>query len=185
MQHSRLFLSAVAASLVASPIASVEGADASLDVPRSGITVLTGDSWQQGSQRLRLYGVQSCLRDTFYTDGTGQRQDCGAVSAAMLAALVRDLKPTCKLVAQVATGPSQPTTSLVICTGEVGGSKLDLGATLITQGFAFAAIDNKNHPVYLPYFIQEGIAQQARKGLWAFHDLPHPSHSLQSARPMP
>jgi endonuclease YncB( thermonuclease family) len=56
---------------------------------------------------------------------------------------------------------------------------------MITQGFAFAAIDNQNHPVYLPYLIEEGIAQQARKGLWTFADLPHPNNTLLSAKPMP
>jgi len=185
MQHSRLIPAAVAASLIIASSLPARSAGASFEVPQSGVTFLTGDSWQQGSQHLRVYGVQSCLRDTFYTDGSGQRQDCGTVSTALLAALVRDLKPTCKPVAQVAAGPSQPTTSLVICTGKIGGSKLDLGATLITQGFAFAAVDNNGHPVYLPYLIEEGIAQQAHKGLWAFHDLPHPSQSLQSGRRMP
>jgi endonuclease YncB( thermonuclease family) len=129
--------------------------------------------------------VQSCLRGTFYTDKAGEHQDCGAVATAMLAAFVRDLKPVCTPVAQIAAGQSQPATLLVICTGEVHGKRLDLGATMITQGFAFAAIDSESHPVYLPYLIEEGIAQQTRKGLWIFVDMPHPNDTLLSQKTMP
>jgi endonuclease YncB( thermonuclease family) len=185
MRNPRRFLCVMGASLLFASSASADNTDRTLAIPQTGVIFLTGDSWQQAGQRFRLYGVQSCLRDTFYTDKTGEHQDCGAVSTAILAAFVRDLKPVCAPVAQIAAGQSQPPTLLVICTGEVHGKKLDLGATMITQGFAFAAIDNESHPVYLPYFIEEGIAQQARKGLWAFADLPHPNDSLLFAKPMP
>jgi endonuclease YncB( thermonuclease family) len=185
MCHPCRFLSVLCASIVFASAAPVENGDRSFAIPQTGVTFLTGDSWQQAGQRFRLYGVQSCLRGTFYTDRAGGHQDCGTVSTAMLASFVRDLKPTCSPVAQIADGGSQPATLLVICTGEVHGKRLDLGATMITQGFAFAAIDNASHPVYLPYLIEEGIAQQARKGLWAFADLPHPNGALLSAKPMP
>ncbi|MFK0333920.1 thermonuclease family protein [Rhizobium sp. NPDC090275] len=177
------FLFIAAASLLAAFSASAESATKTFAIARMGITFLTGDSWQEAGQRFRLYGVQSCLRGTFYTDKAGEHQDCGAVSTAMLAALVRDLKPLCAAVAQVAAGQTDPATLLVICTGDVHGRKLDLGATMITQGFAFAAIDNGSHPVYLPYLLEEDIAQQARKGFWAFPDLPHPN-AILLAKPL-
>lgn len=185
MRNPRRFLSLLSAGLLFASSASANNTDRTFVIPQTGVAFLTGDSWQQEDRRFRLYGVQSCLRGTFYTDTAGAHQDCGAVSAAMLAAFVRDLKPNCTSVAQVAAGESQPATVLVICTGEVHGKRLDLGATMITQGFAFAAIDNESHPVYLPYLIEEGIAQRARKGLWTFADLPHPNSTLLSNKTMP
>lgn len=184
MHKPNRFLLIVAASLLPAFSASSESAVRTFPIPQTGVSFLTGDSWQQAGQRFRLYGVQSCLRGTFYTDKAGRRQDCGSISTAMLAAFVRDLKPLCAAVAQVAAGQSEPATLVVICTGDVHGRKLDLGATMITQGFAFAAIDNGSHPVYLPYLLEEGIAQQARKGLWAFPDVPHPNAVL-FAKPLP
>ncbi|WP_051074181.1 thermonuclease family protein [Rhizobium freirei] len=185
MRNPRRFLRLSCASLLFASSALADNTDRTFAIPQAGVTFLTGDSWQQAGQRFRLYGVQSCLRGTFYTDKAGEHQDCGAVSTAMLAAFVRDLKPVCAPVALIAAGQSQPATVLVICTGEVHGKRLDLGATMITQGFAFAAIDSEGRPVYLHYLIEEGIAQQARKGLWAFADLPHPNNTLLSAKPMP
>ncbi|UWU26042.1 thermonuclease family protein (plasmid) [Rhizobium sp. CB3060] len=185
MGNQRRFLCVLGTSLLFASSALADNADKTFVIPQTGVTFLTGDSWRQAGRRFRLYGVQSCLRGTFYTDRVGEHQDCGAVSTAMLAAFVRDLKPVCAPVVQIAAGQSQPATLLVICTGDVHGKKLDLGATMITQGFAFAAVDNESHPVYLPYLIEEGIAQQARKGLWAFADLPHPNNTLLSTTPMP
>lgn len=155
-------------------------------VPQSGVTFLTGDSWQQAGQTMRLYGVQACIRGTAYTDKSGQKQDCGAVSLAVLAAIVRDTKPTCAPIAQLmAPSPSQPSTILVICSAHIGNNALDVGTMLITQGFAFAALANTGKPVYLPYSISESIAQQSRAGLWAYADMPHPNRALftHSAKP--
>ncbi|WP_245472524.1 thermonuclease family protein [Rhizobium jaguaris] len=150
-------------------------------VPLSGVTFLTGDSWQQAGQTMRLYGVQACIRGATYTDQAGQRQDCGAVSLAMLAAIVKDTKPTCAPVAQVmAPASGQPSTILVICSAHIGNNALDLGAMLITRGFAFAALETTGKPVYLPYSIEEGIAEQSRVGLWAYPDMPHPNRVLLS-----
>lgn len=185
MSDPRRFLCALGAALLFTSSATAGDFDGTFAIPQTGVTFLTGDSWQQADRRFRLYGVQSCLRGIFYTDKAGQPQDCGTVATAMLAAFVRDLKPTCSPVAEIASGGVQPATLLVVCSGDLRGSRLDLGATMITQGFAFAAIDNKSHPVYLPYLIEEGIARQARKGLWAFADLPHPNNTLRSVKPMP
>ncbi|MQB34252.1 thermonuclease family protein [Rhizobium rhizogenes] len=152
-------------------------------VPQTGVTFLTGDSWQQAGQTMRLYGVQACIRGTTYTDKSGQKLDCGAVSLAMLAAIVKDTKPTCAPVAQLtAPASGQPSTILVICSAHVGNNALDVGTMLITQGFAFAAMANTGKPVYLPYSIEESIAQQSRIGLWAFADMPHPNRMLFSRK---
>ncbi|NTF52741.1 thermonuclease family protein [Agrobacterium rhizogenes] len=150
-------------------------------VPQSGLTFLTGDSWQQAGQIIRLYGVQACIRGTTYTDKSGQKQDCGAVSLAMLAAIVKDTKPSCAPVAQL-TAPAAGGAPiiLVICSAHVGNNALDVGTLLITQGFAFAAMANTGKPVYLPYSIEESIAQQSRVGLWAYADMPHPNRVLVS-----
>jgi endonuclease YncB( thermonuclease family) len=150
-------------------------------VPQAGVTFLTGDSWQQAGQTMRLYGVQACIRGTSYTDTSGQKQDCGAVSLAMLAAIVKDTKPTCAPVAQLmAPAGGGPSTILVICSAHVGNNAIDVGSLLITQGFAFAAMANTGKPVYLPYSIEESIAQQSGVGLWAYPDMPHPNRVLVS-----
>lgn len=185
--HSALaiLISAASFAAVSLPPAMAEEAQPRsqvFQIPQSGITFLTGDSWQQGNQVMRLYGVQACLRGSAYTDKLGQKQDCGAVALAMLAAIVRDTKPTCTPVAQLSSQTSgQSPTILVICTAHIGDGALDLGATMITQGFAFAALANTGKPVYMPYSIEESIAQQSRVGLWAFDDMPHPNRALLGA----
>lgn len=154
-------------------------ADDTFHIPREHIQFLTGDSWRNGQQTMRLYGVQSCLRGKMYSDHLGRRQDCGVVSAAMLAAVVHDTDPICRSVATV-LGQQEDASStvIVVCTVRLGDRELDLGALLITQGFAFAALANGGKPVYMPYRIQETIARQARMGLWAFDDVPLPSKDL-------
>lgn len=158
-------------------------------VPATGLTFLTGDSWQQSGPTMRLYGVQACLRGSTYTDRSGQKQDCGAVSLAMLAAIIRDARPTCAPVVQLSSRPSSSTspqqspegsTILVICSAHVGGHVLDLGTILITQGFAFAALTSSGTPVYAPYAAEESIAQKSRVGLWTYPDMPHPNRTLLS-----
>ena len=158
-------------------------------VPAAGLTFLTGDSWQQAGQTMRLYGVQACLRGSTYTDKSGQMQDCGAVSLAMLAAIIRDTRPTCAPVVQLSSRPSPSTlprqspggsTILVVCSAHLGDHVLDLGTILITEGFAFAALTSSGNPVYPAYGAEESIAQTSRVGLWAFPDMPHPNRTLLS-----
>lgn len=139
-----------------------------------GIEFLTGDSWSSGRGIVRLYGVQACLRGTFYTDGAGNRQDCGQVSLAYLAAVFRDTLPECKAVAQVARQSGAASTILSICSAKVGGAAVDLGSILISQGFAFAARSEDGKAVYEPYAVQEMWARQQKRGLWAFRDIPEP-----------
>ncbi len=180
MMARRLKSNAVFAAccLMSSSAVAQQGSTPSFDVPQSGVTVLTGDSWRQGAQLVRLYGIQACLRDTSYTDDAGKPQDCGAVSASMLAALLRDTTPRCRAVAQVAPSISAPSTTLVVCSAQIGSNMLDLGSMMISQGFAFAALDGTHRPVYPPYQALELLAGQARVGLWKFRDLPHPNSRL-------
>lgn len=169
---------ALALSLLMSSAARSQPDD-TFHIPRHDVQFLTGDSWSDGQTTVRLYGVQSCLRGKVYTDHLGRKQDCGVVSAAMLAAVVHDTDPTCRPVAKVMDSrTAEGSTSIVVCTVHLGDRELDLGSLLITQGFAFAALANGGKPVYMPYRIQETIARQARVGLWAFDDVPLPSKDL-------
>ncbi|MCY1740692.1 thermonuclease family protein [Ensifer sp. SL37] len=182
MRKAALALLVSAASISPATADEVRPRPQTFQIAQSGITFLTGDSWRQDNQVMRLYGVQACLRGSSYTYRSGQKQDCGAVALAMLAAIVKDTRPTCTPIAQLSLQASAPpSTILVICTAHIGKNTLDLGAMLITQGFGFAALANSGEPVYMPYSIEESIAQQARAGLWAFDDMPHPNRSLLGA----
>ncbi|SEF11703.1 hypothetical protein SAMN05444161_8619 [Rhizobiales bacterium GAS191] len=132
----------------------------------------TGDSWVQAGQRMRLYGVQACLRGTSYVNAAGASGDCGEASLAYLAAVIRDLKPRCTPVAQTAAE------IVVVCSAELAGSTLDLGTILTTQGYAFAAFGPDNRPVYMPYLVAELVAKKARSGLWAARSFSHPNQML-------
>ncbi len=88
---------------------------------------LTGDSWSDTGVTYRLYGVQSCLRGTSFTNAHGLERDCGEASLAMLVALTRDLRPQCYDAAE------QPETKtvFVFCVatrvaGAGAGSRIDL-----------------------------------------------------------
>ena len=142
----------------------------------AGALYLTGDSWSDAGVTYRLYGVQSCLRGTRFTNAHGLERDCGEASLAMLVALTRDLRPQCYDAAE------QPETKtvFVFCvatrvTGAGAGSRIDLGTALITTGFAFAALKPDGQPVHAPYFVAQLVAQRAKAGLWAFPDLPDPN----------
>jgi endonuclease YncB( thermonuclease family) len=148
-----------------------------LDVPQSGVVFMTGDTWTQNGQTIRLYGVQSCIRGATFTNQSGGKADCGEASLSYLAALIRDTKPRCAPVAKI----GQPPTALVVCSARIGASTLDLGTILITEGFAFAAFSNDARPVYMPYLVAELVAKNNRAGLWAAPDLPHPNPILFSA----
>lgn len=171
-------MAALAGSVLLIPSAQVL-ADEIFRIPREHVQFLTGDSWLDGQKTMRLYGVQYCLRGKVYSDHLGSKQDCGVVSAAVLAAIVHDTNPICRPVATVLDRPEDTkSTVIVVCTLRLGDRELDLGSLLITQGFAFAALANGGKPVYMPYRIQEMIARQAKMGLWAFDEVPLPSKNL-------
>lgn len=163
---SALSTSPALAQTKASPWFSVP-ADASYE---------TGDTWTAGGKRYRLYGVQSCLRGTSFTNANGVKRDCGEASLAMLISLVRDLRPMCYAAANVDYGR----TVLVFCfaTMEQGnnkGSRVDLGTALISIGYAFASVTLGGIPIYVPYLIAERQAKSTKSGLWAFPDRPDPN----------
>jgi hypothetical protein len=139
----------------------------------------TGDTWVANGQRFRLYGVQSCLRGTFFTNAQGQRIDCGEAGVAMLASLVRDLKPLCNVSARSGD------LSYVVCVANVSVqgrvTRLDLATALITAGYSFAAFSPAGRPVHEPYFVAQVAAQQAMRGFHAFMDVPDPNVILLRA----
>jgi endonuclease YncB( thermonuclease family) len=149
-------------------------------IPQSGVALVTGDAWIQNGQTMRLYGVQACIRGTAFTNAAGARGDCGEASLAYLAALIRDAKPDCAPLFQ--TG--DPAVIYVVCAAHVGLSTLDLGAIMVTEGFAFASFakdGDSEKPVYMPYMIAELSAKQAHAGLWASSSFTHPYAALSKA----
>ncbi|SEF01288.1 Endonuclease YncB, thermonuclease family [Rhizobiales bacterium GAS188] len=182
------FASSLAANLPWSPLSAIIlvglGAapataqqPAAFAVPQTGISFETGDSWVQGNQRIRLFGVQACLRGTTYVNPAGVRGDCGEASLVYLAALIRDLKPRCAPITQTADPPE----IIVVCSAELAGSTLDLGTIMIAQGYAFAAFAADHKPVYMAYLVAELIAKKARSGLWATEGFAHPTQMLMHA----
>jgi endonuclease YncB( thermonuclease family) len=133
----------------------------------------TGDTWVANGQRFRLYGVQSCLRGTFFTNAQAQRVDCGEAGVAMLASMVKDLKPLCTVSARSSD------VSYVVCMANVSVqgrvTRLDLATALITAGYSFAAFNPDGRPVHEPYFVAQAAAQQAKRGFHAFLDVPDPN----------
>jgi endonuclease YncB( thermonuclease family) len=89
-------------------------------VPATGVSLATGDSWSYGGQHFQLFGVQACLRGTFFTNAAGQKTDCGEASIAYLAAVLKDTHPTCFPVGQLTTQGEAST--IVVCAAKVGSS---------------------------------------------------------------
>lgn len=174
---ARGFLQVVLGAVIAMGARAQNSPPPFFEVPQAGVAFMTGDAWTQNGQTIRLYGVQSCIRGTTFTNQSGSKADCGEASLSYLAALVRDTRPQCAPVAQI----SQPPTILVVCSAHVGGATLDLGTILITEGFAFAAFNNDAKPVYMPYLVAELLAKNNKAGLWAARDLPHPNLVLFGA----
>jgi endonuclease YncB( thermonuclease family) len=136
---------------------------------KPGVTLESGDSWRDGGQHFHLFGVQACLRGTFYTDKAGARRDCGEASLAVLAAYITDTKPQCAKVARSAE------TVFVSCYATIGADRLDLANLMISSGFAFAALDDRGLPYHAPYAVAEQAARESRIGLWQFDDVQHPA----------
>ena len=134
-----------------------------------GVTLESGDSWRDDGRYLRLFGVQACLRGTYYTDKTGARRDCGEASLAVLAAYIADIRPLC---AQVARSTD---TVFVSCYATIGTDRLDLANLMISSGFAFASLDERGLPYHAPYAVVEQTAREKRVGLWQFDDVQHPA----------
>lgn len=147
------------------------------DIPQTGVSFQTGDTWDQAGQTFRLYGVQSCIRGTNFTSAAGVKGDCGEASLTYFSALIRDTKPRCTAIAKFGSPPM----IYSVCAAHVGKTTLDLGTVLITQGFAFAAIDANGKPINFQYAVAESDAQKNKRGLWAAKDLPYPNTILMRA----
>lgn len=177
MAFFRLVLVLAVAMTVTTPVCAEVVRPPVFDVPQVGVALSTGDTWTQNGQTMRLYGVQSCIRGTTFTNPMGAKSDCGEASIAYLAAVIRDTRPRCAPVAQI----GKEAAILVVCSAHVGSSTLDLGTILITEGFAFAAFNIEAKPVYMPYLAAENLARKSRAGLWAAADMPHPNLILNKA----
>ena len=147
MNFVRLVLGVAIALVAASPLCAEVALPPVFDVPQVGVAFVTGDTRTQNGRTMRLYGVQSCIRGTTFTNPMGAKSDCGEASIAYLAAVIRDTRPRCAPVAQI----GKEAAILVVCSAHVGSSTLDLGTILITEGFAFAAFNIEAKPVYMPY----------------------------------
>ena len=152
------------------------------EVASEGVTLITGDIWQQEGWTVRLFGVQSCIRGTSYTNPAGEKQDCGEASALMLGAMLKDMHPQCRPLSR--SGPdatSSRGTLLVVCVANVGQNQIDLGTALILKGYDFASILPDGKPIYPSYAVAESSARKDRAGLWAAPDLPYPNAIISKA----
>jgi len=148
----------------------------------SDAVYLTGDTWQSSGVTYRLYGIQACMRGTFFTNAQGAKVDCGEAGLAMTVSLIRDLRPYCY------TAAKQPSTNtnFVVCVatlanGSGKGSRIDLGTALTSTGYAFAALKPSGEPVHEPYLVAQALAQNKKIGLWQFPDLPDPNRAILDA----
>ena len=138
----------------------------------------TGDTWVSQGKRYRLYGVQSCIRGTQITVSGDIKRDCGAFNILMVQAIVKDTIPSCSVIRIV-----DEHNELVICQTRAGTRSYDLASLLIARGWGFAAIDATGTLIVPTYRILEETARQARAGLWAYSDLPHPVNILYPSKP--
>jgi endonuclease YncB( thermonuclease family) len=136
---------------------------------KPGVTLESGDSWQDNGQKFRLFGAQACLRGTVYTDKSGAHRDCGEASLAVFAAYIADTHPVCAQVAQSAG------TVFVSCYATIRADRLDLANLMISSGFAFASLDERGLPHHAPYVVVEQTAREKEVGLWQFDDVQHPA----------
>ncbi|TIT90201.1 MAG: thermonuclease family protein [Mesorhizobium sp.] len=165
-------LAVVLAAVISGPVAAAPAGYFNL---RPGVALESGDSWTDVGARYHLYGVQSCLRGTYYADSSGRREDCGEASLAVMAAFIADTKPVCSPIATIAK------VTYVVCYATVGADQLDLGNLMITSGYAFAALQPDGLPYSPAYAVAEQVAREKHAGLWQFKDVQHPAILLGRA----
>lgn len=143
---------------------------------------ITGDTWEANGLTFRLYGVQSCLRGSLFTNNSGQKRDCGEASLAVLASYIKDLAPQCFVItSDKARNLVHVSCVAVLQQGASAGSRLDLGMMMVSTGWAFAALTAEGKAVHDPYLVGQLTAQKGRKGLWQFADTPDPNKTLLNA----
>ncbi|WP_245416036.1 thermonuclease family protein [Mesorhizobium denitrificans] len=133
----------------------------------------TADSWIADGKRYRLYGLQACLRGTSITIAPGAKRDCGELNLIMAQAIIRDSKPVCTTIREI-----DANNLLVICRTTTGKTGYDLATYMIAQGWGFAAVSSSGELAVPGYRLVEQGAREAREGLWAYSDLPHPASIL-------
>lgn len=137
----------------------------------------TGDTWVANGRRYRLFGMQACLRGTSITVAVGAVRDCGELNVIMAQALIRDTRPVCTTLQDI-----DQNNAVVACQTTAGEHRYDLATYMIAQGWGFAAVDGAGQPIVPGYRVAEESARNARAGLWAYPDMPHPvSLLLQQA----
>lgn len=141
---------------------------------KKGVTLLSGDAWVQDKIKYQLFGVQSCLRGTFFINVKNTKVDCGEASMKILASFFNDVATICRPML------SSDNTVFVDCKIQVKNEIVDLGTALVSVGFHFSAIDFKdNTPLNITYDAAEKLAFKAKVGLWAFDTFPHPVEILK------
>lgn len=128
----------------------------------SAVRFETGDTWAYKGRKYRLFGVQSCLRNTIYRAPEGTEADCGLQSIGSLAALFSTGSIGCQPV-----GTAKDDATFVVCAAQVGNATVDVGTALISSGAAFAATYPSGAPVSAVYAVAETTARENGSGLWA------------------
>ncbi len=139
-----------------------------------GVTLESGDTWVSEGQRYRLYGVQSCLRGTAFTDTTGNKKDCGEASLAVFAAYIKDTKPVCARSANC---------RYFLCHllrhNRRKSPRFSDGVDY--ERLCAAALKADGLPYYPAYAVAEQEAREKRAGLWQFEDVQHPAILLSKS----
>ncbi len=165
----------LACAIVASAAVRAMAAPAGYFELGPDVLLESGDTWSRNGVRYRLYGVQSCLRGTSFTNRYGRTEDCGEASLSVLAAFVKDTKPVCAPIVKSGS------VTYVMCFASVAGKHLDLGMMLICEGYVFAALDTAGMPVDPSYAVAEQQARVNQAGLWQFSGIQHPAIVLGRA----
>lgn len=148
------------ALLLALGVSGAQAQQAPLNI-RQPIQFETGDTFTSAGVRVRLYGVQACIRGTSVRKGSGSG-DCGRASIDMLAGLMAS-SPSIACQPVVSGVSPLP----VVCALSQGDKLLDLGAAMIVSGYAFAAVRPDGSPVHAPYLVAELAASEKKAGLWS------------------
>jgi endonuclease YncB( thermonuclease family) len=112
--------------------------------------VSDGDTLRIGNDRIRIVGLDAPELDQTCTDATGAAWQCGRESSQQLRELVGGGTVSC-----ITEGRDQYGRYLGRCT--VDG--VDLGATLVAQGFAIASFPS--------YGAEEALARREKRGIWS------------------
>lgn len=125
-------------------------ADSEWHAAAPDIRVIDGETLALRERVVRLAGIAAPMRGEGCQRADGQGFDCGGASAAVLMRLVDGRPVTCRITGRDAFGRG---------VGQCQANGLDLGRTLVTDGFAIATGGTMRHA--------EATARQGDRGLWA------------------